>query len=138
MDENNEGFRKLNFINDFKKVIVVENIQFVAASLTKVLKEAGFFVFHSSTGKSALYLTQNYAPDVVIVSEKLPDIIGFNLIRELKSINECIKVIYISSKDDFKYKQESVLAGSDYYLLKPFERTTIINAVNEVLYGGLK
>lgn len=130
-----EGFVKINLKDDFRKIIIAESVQFVANSLVRILKEEGYFVFQSPTGKSVKFLTDNYKPDVIVISERLPDMRGINLIREIRENNKGVKIILISADESFEAKQNALLAGSDYYLVKPFERDFLVSIIADLLSG---
>ena len=74
-------------------------------------------------------------PDVVLLDLKLPDGDGATGCREIKKIQEDIKVIILTAYADDTIVVEAVRAGADGYLLKNIDSKTIIEAIRDVFEG---
>ena len=51
----------------------------------------------------------------------MPDIDGLALAKKARCVQKQIKIIFISSYDDFSYLKQAILIGSSDYLLKPVD-----------------
>ncbi len=74
-------------------------------------------------------------PDIVLLDIKLPDGDGTAGCREIKKINEAIKVIILTAYAEDSIVLETVKSGADGYLLKNIESKTIIKAIKDVIAG---
>ena len=85
-------------------------------------------------GKSCRMHIEKYKPDILITDIRLPDCLGFELIKYAQQVNENTSIIIISGYDDFTYAQKALRAGALDYITKPIdldEFTRIINTAKE-------
>lgn len=87
--------------------------------LTSYLLKEGWQVFSFLTGEEAREAIAN-PPHLWILDIMLPDIDGFQLIREIKAHTPQIPVIFISARDADLDRIIGLEMGSDDYLAKPF------------------
>jgi two-component system, OmpR family, KDP operon response regulator KdpE len=88
-------------------------------ALRVVLRDAGFEVDTTSTGKEALDRAAVRAPDAVIIELVLPDADGVELCRALREWST-MPVIFLSSVSAERHKVRALQAGADDYVTKPF------------------
>src|SRR6056297_3789262 len=69
-------------------------------------------------GYEALRKISETQVDIVITDIKMPEMSGLDLIREIKGINNNIRILIISSYSDFRFTSEAIRLGADDYLLK--------------------
>jgi two-component system, OmpR family, KDP operon response regulator KdpE len=84
-----------------------------------VLRDAGFEVDTTSTGKEALDRAAVRAPDAVITELVLPDWDGVELCRALREWST-MPLIFLSSVSAETHKVRALQAGADDYVTKPF------------------
>jgi two-component system, OmpR family, KDP operon response regulator KdpE len=84
-----------------------------------VLRDAGFEVDTTSTGKEALDRAAVRAPDAVIIELVLPDGDGVELCRALREWST-MPVVFLSSVSAETHKVRALQAGADDYVTKPF------------------
>lgn len=109
-------------------IYLVEDEENLNSILTSYLQNEGFNVKSFLKGKDAQEKIHN-APHLWILDIMLPDIDGYQLIKEIKSNNELTPVIFISARDADLDKIIGLELGSDDYLAKPFlPRELVIRA----------
>lgn len=74
-------------------------------------------------------------PDLVILDISMPRLRGIEAIREIKSINEKIRILILTMHRDERLLCESFIAGADGYLLKENITTELFGAMDAVLRG---
>jgi DNA-binding NarL/FixJ family response regulator len=74
-------------------------------------------------------------PDLVILDISMPRLRGIETIREIKSINDKIKILVLTMHKDERLLCEAFIAGADGYLLKENVTTELFNALEAVLRG---
>ncbi len=112
------------------KIYLVEDDENLNLVLTSYLKKEGWNVVSFLNGIDAekSILTP---PDLWILDIMLPDIDGYQLIKEIKSATPNIPVIFISARDADIDRVVGLELGSDDYLPKPFlPRELVIRARN--------
>lgn len=121
--------------SDFLKVLVVDDILYVAKSISRVLSTEGFFVLTARTGLEAIEKFTEYAPDLVTVDQKLPDMSGLQLVEKIREIDPKGKsrIIVISAVDDRQEIQAILKHGIDDYLIKPFKKKRLVDTVKALL-----
>lgn len=112
------------------KIYLVEDDKNLNLILTSYLEKEGFNVSSFLNGLDAQKTIAN-PPDLWILDIMLPDIDGYQLIREIKSATPNIPVIFISARDADIDRVVGLELGSDDYLPKPFlPRELVIRARN--------
>lgn len=109
-------------------IYLVEDEQNLNELLTMYLKNEGWTVTSCLTGEKAKMLI-NEPPHLWILDIMLPDIDGYQLIREIKATTPDIPVIFISARDADIDRVLGLELGSDDYISKPFlPRELVIRA----------
>lgn len=112
------------------KIYLVEDDENLNLVLTSYLENEGWQVASFLNGESAKKFIAD-PPDLWILDIMLPDIDGYELIREIKKITPDVPVIFISARDADIDRVVGLELGSDDYLAKPFlPRELVIRAKN--------
>lgn len=101
------------------RIYLVEDDSNLNLVLTSYLKKEGWQVSSFLTGEKARQEISS-PPDLWILDIMLPDIDGYQLIREIKATSSQIPVIFISARDADIDRIVGLELGSDDYLPKPF------------------
>ena len=107
-------------------------------AVTRVLQNAGFDVLEARTGREALAMASK-CPSVVILDVNLPDMLGFEVCRELKAnpITRHIPVIHVSATyPTHAAQQESIESGARVFLEQPQNLVQIVEVVQAELRRG--
>lgn len=114
------------------KVYLVEDDENLNLVLSSYLEKEGWEVSSFFTGEEARrYIT--ISPDIWILDIMLPDIDGYQLIKDIKSYNEKVPVIFISARDAEIDRVLGLELGSDDYLPKPFLPRELVIRVKNLL-----
>jgi two-component system, OmpR family, response regulator CssR len=109
-------------------VYLVEDEQNLNELLTMYLKNEKWSVTSCLTGSEARKLIDK-PPHLWILDIMLPDIDGYQLIREIKAATPNVPVIFISARDADIDRVLGLELGSDDYISKPFlPRELVIRA----------
>jgi CheY-like chemotaxis protein len=104
-----------------KKVLIVEDHLTTAEMISSILYE--YTTVAAYDGKSGLQKVAEEKPDLIITDILLPDMIGIDLIKKVKSdpATAHIPVIAISVKVEKHDVDAAREAGAAEYLKKPFD-----------------
>lgn len=83
-------------------------------------------------GQHALELAKRIKPDLVITEVELPIIDGLELCRILSGQMPLVKLIILSSVNDFQTVQQAIKIGIKEYFLKPADEIEIMNALKNL------
>jgi two-component system response regulator DevR len=74
-------------------------------------------------------------PDVAVVDMRLPDGNGVEVCREVRSRDESIQCLILTSFADDEALFDSIMAGAAGYLLKQIKGTDLVDAIRRVASG---
>lgn len=126
---------------DFGRITIlnVDDNQEHRYAITRVLRKAGFEVLEASTGQEALMMACN-RPSLIILDVNLPDMMGFDVCRQLKANpTTCdIPVIHLSATYPAHTAiEESIESGATRFLEHPRNLAEIVEAVQaELRHSG--
>jgi two-component system response regulator CssR len=110
------------------RIYLVEDEVNLNELLVSYLRKEGWEVVSFLTGEEARKGISE-CPDLWILDIMLPDIDGYQLIREIKAHSPAVPVIFISARDAELDRVIGLEMGSDDYLPKPFlPRELVIRA----------
>ena len=85
----------------------------------------------AATGDETLEKIHFLQPDVVLMDIRMPGMTGLEVIKAAREQGYEGKVIIISSYSDFKYAQEAIRHGVQYYITKPIDEDELENILHE-------
>lgn len=102
------------------RLLIVEDEVQLLSIIKKGLELDGYLVDAAVNGEQALYLAgvENY--DLVILDLNLPDIFGLDVLKELTSIRENMKVLILTAHSKLEMKIQGLDLGASDYMVKPF------------------
>ncbi|NWF97685.1 MAG: diguanylate cyclase [Nitrospirae bacterium] len=82
-------------------VLIVESDDKVTKSLKDPLEQYGFLIYTATTGRRGIELASALRPAVILLDFKLPDMIGYDVIKEIKEgpSTKDIPVFILTEKD---------------------------------------
>ncbi|HEY2422275.1 MAG TPA: response regulator transcription factor [Neobacillus sp.] len=96
------------------------------------LSEQGYNVFQAKDGMEALEILKKAACDLAIVDVMMPFMDGYTLTKEIRTQYD-IPVILLTAKSEIEDKEQGFQAGTDDYLVKPFEPKELIFRIKALL-----
>jgi DNA-binding NtrC family response regulator len=102
-------------------LLIIDDDDFVTASLSDFLINKGFGVRTASNGKDGIASFEREQPSLVLLDQKLPDMEGVNVCQKILEINPNTKIVFITAYATVQYAVEAMQAGAFHYLSKPFE-----------------
>ena len=116
------------------KVLVIDD----SAEITEVvslcfrMRWGGANVVSAADGKTGLALIETENPDIVILDVGLPDINGFEVLREIRRFSQ-VPVIMLTVRGEDTDVAKGLELGADDYVTKPFSHIELIARVQAVL-----
>lgn len=114
------------------KIYLVEDERSLNILLEKYLQREGYEVTTFFDGKSAVAKIKD-EPDLWILDIMLPDIDGYEIIKEIKEYNSNTPVIFMSARNEELDRVVGLELGSDDYLSKPFLPRELVIRTNMLL-----
>ena len=101
-------------------ILIVDDDSNILNLVNVHLSEQGYKVFQAKDGIEALKLLQNESFHLAVVDVMMPFLDGYELTKEIRKKYD-IPVILLTAKDQIEDKEQGFQAGTDDYLVKPFE-----------------
>jgi DNA-binding response OmpR family regulator len=114
------------------RVLIVEDEPSIALVERKSLEHEGFEVAVSGLGSHALEIFSGWAPDLVVLDQRLPDMDGLDVLRAIRQTSR-VPVVIVTALDDEALVVESLDLGADDYIVKPFKTPELLARVRAVL-----
>ena len=117
-----------------KKVLVVEDELIIAADISLVLKEAGFFVTAvAKTRDEALACVDRERPDVVLMDIQLAgNADGIETAAAMRSRGD-LPIVFLTANTDERTVDRALETTAYGYVAKPYNRATLLATLNLAL-----
>ncbi|PLR67585.1 MULTISPECIES: response regulator [Bacillaceae] len=89
-------------------------------------------------GEEAVQMVKNLNPDVILMDLSMPVMNGVDATKEIRSFNELVKIIILTSYADQDHVIPAIQAGASGYQLKDVEPDELVHTIREVLRGESK
>lgn len=113
------------------KVLLVEDDQSIADSVTASLTTAGMVVEHVATGKASIDYFVDDICDVVLMDLGLPDMDGLDAAKKIRSTSS-VPIIIVSARGDELDRILGLELGADDYVVKPFSQRELLARIRAV------
>ncbi|MGM9753117.1 MAG: response regulator [Candidatus Cryptobacteroides sp.] len=89
----------------------------------------------AANGEDALKMVLSYSPDLIVVDQMMPQMDGLTFCRNLKKnlLLASVPVIMLTARDDSETELESMKAGVDCFMSKPFELKKLQLRISQLL-----
>lgn len=103
------------------RVLIVDDIAETRENVRKLLQfESDVEVVGAArTGKEAVDLSREMAPDVVLMDINMPDMDGITATEKIKKIIPYAQIVILSVQNDPNYMRRAMMAGARDFLAKP-------------------
>lgn len=107
-------------------VLLVEDDQDLADNIIEYLELEEINCHYASNGAAGLYLAGEMRYDVILLDLNLPRLDGLTVCRRLRSEGNDTPVLMLTARDGLDDKIDGFRAGTDDYLVKPFELQELV------------
>lgn len=111
-----------------KQILIVEDDENLGKSLKKIMEDEGMKAFLAPNLTDARELLSK-SFDVIVLDWMLPDGQGIDFLRELRSKDQVVPVIMLTSRTDLIDKVLGLETGASDYMTKPFESRELVARV---------
>lgn len=117
------------------KVLIVDDESLIRDGLKCIMdwEAMGFCVCgEASNGEEALRLILSLQPDLVLMDIRMPKMQGLEVVKAVRQQDFKGRFIITSGYSDFKYAQEAMRYGVEFYLTKPIEEEELSTSVHKI------
>jgi len=119
-----------------KKILLVDDHAVVRQGLKSLLGQWGYrVVAEADSGESAILLTKEHRPDLIIMDLDMPGMGGLEALQRILLRQKNTKILVYSMHDDNIYALRAMRAGAKGYVVKSDEVNILLDAVEKVFQG---
>lgn len=115
-----------------RRILVIDDETQIRRLLRVTLSSHGYVVKDVNTGKAGLDAVAKFGPDLVLLDIELPDINGFEILRQLREWSG-VPVIIVSIKQQEADKVTALDTGACDYVIKPFGMGELLARIRTAL-----
>jgi DNA-binding response OmpR family regulator len=101
-----------------ESLLFIEDDDGIRLALSLALEDEGYSVREAANGTDGLAAFDQYAPDLVLLDLRLPDMSGFDVCRQIRA-KSIVPIIIITAQTDTHDMVAGLEAGADDYVTKP-------------------
>lgn len=113
-------------------ILIVDDDIHILNLVNIQLSNQGYRVFKAKDGMEALGIFKKEVCDLAIIDVMMPFMDGFTLTREIRKQYN-IPILLLTAKSQIEDKEQGFQAGTDDYLVKPFEPMELVFRIKALL-----
>ena len=115
-------------------VLVCDDAIFMRTMIADILSQAGYeIVGEAESGSQAVQRYRELKPDLVTMDIVMPDMGGIDAVREIVKQDPDAKILMCSAMGQQALVVEAIQAGAKDFIVKPFQPSRVLEAVQRVL-----
>ncbi|CAN5311055.1 response regulator [soil metagenome] len=114
-----------------KRILLIEDNAELRDNTSEILSLAGYDVTAAENGKIGVTIAQKEKPDLIVCDIMMPELDGYGVLHILGNNPDtsAIPFIFLTAKTEKADIRKGMNLGADDYLIKPFEQTELLNAI---------
>jgi len=115
------------------RILLVEDDNTTAQSIELMLGSENFNVYTTDQGEEGYDLARLYDYDLMILDLNLPDMSGYDVLRNMRRNKVTTPVIILSGMAGIDAKVRGLGFGADDYMTKPFHKDELVARIHAVV-----
>ncbi len=115
------------------RILLVEDDPATSKSIEMMLGHADLNVYATDLGEEGLDLAKLYDYDLILLDLGLPDMNGYEVLRQLRLARVDTPILILSGDSDTESKIRGFGTGADDYLTKPFHRDELVARIHAII-----
>ena len=116
-----------------QSIVVVEDDAGMSKAIVRLLRAGGFQPKSFASAEELLQTDAAGEADCLVLDIHLPGVSGFELRRRLTALGQNAPVIFITAQDEASTRAEAEQLGCIAYFRKPFQGSTLLEAIRQAL-----
>ncbi|GAP25215.1 chemotaxis protein CheY [Gluconobacter frateurii NBRC 101659] len=115
-------------------ILIVDDSRTIRKLLSDTLEAVGHTVCQAEDGIDALDALEKFSPEIIITDLNMPRMDGLELVKKLRHINttKFLPILFLTTEDSSEMKEKGRQAGATGWLVKPFDRSRLLNTIERV------
>lgn len=116
-----------------KKILIVEDNDFVRMQIRKYLEGADYAVVEATHGDEAIEVVRRDDLDLAVVDVRMEPVGGFEFVRMMQAEGVMVPVILVTGDQNLDILEQAGKWGIQTVLLKPVQKDRLISMVGRAL-----
>ena len=117
-----------------KTILLVDDAAIMRMMLKDILVKSGYDVVgEAENGLKAIEKYKELKPNLVIMDITMPEMNGIQATKGIKEFDDSALVVMCSAMGQQSMVIESIQAGARDFIVKPFQRDRVLDAVQKVI-----
>ncbi|MGE5255749.1 MAG: response regulator [Hyphomicrobiales bacterium] len=117
------------------RVLLADDHKIVLEGLRGLLETEFDIVGTVEDGRALVAEAKQLSPDVVVADISMPGLNGMDAARQIRKIDERIKIVFLTMHSDVTYAAGAFAAGASGFVLKHSAPQELITAIREAVQG---
>jgi len=114
--------------------LIVDDTKFMRNILKNILKKKELEIIgEASNGREAVEKYKELKPDIVTMDIIMPEMDGIQAVKEILKADSSAKILMCSAMGQQAMVIEAIQAGAKDFVIKPFQPTRVLEAVDRTL-----
>lgn len=118
-----------------KRILIADDEKDYRLLLSNILSLVGYEVVTVGTGDDALQQLQGGKFDLLILDRVMPGMGGIELLKKMREEKIALPTLVISVFGEEKLWAQAIKLGATDYILKPYRKDDVLDAVAKTLGG---
>ncbi len=114
------------------KILIAEDDLNIREGLSDLLSAEGYEISAAENGRVALEQFHQQKPQFVILDIMMPEMDGYTVCREIRSVDNDIPIIFLSAKSEEIDRVIGLELGADDYISKPFGTREVVARIRAI------
>lgn len=115
-----------------KRILVIDDADFILESTSTLLMFEGYEIHTAADGEAGVAKAFELKPDMILCDISMPKLDGYGVLEKIRANPETslIPFIFLTAYTERANMRAGMVGGADDYLMKPFTRDELLNAIN--------
>jgi two-component system response regulator HydG len=115
------------------KILIIDDEPLMRMSISDALKEDGYEVSETASGREGVALAKDASFDIVITDLRLPDLDGIEVLKACKKASSETMVVLITAYGAVETAVEAMKYGAYDYITKPFRMEELLLMIRRMV-----
>jgi len=118
-----------------ERILVVEDEELLSVLIDTVLSDQGYTVLKANNGADAIKMYRTFEGDIdlVLTDLSLPEVDGWQVCRQIRSLNPRVKLMVTTGAMDARIESELKKQGIHGFIQKPCSAEDMVEKIRTVL-----
>lgn len=115
-----------------KKILVIDDAEFILESTSTLLRFEGYEVFTASDGLKGVEAAMLYKPDLILCDISMPGLDGYGVLDKVRQnpATNITPFIFLTAFTEKSNMRTGMEKGADDFIVKPYTRDELIAAID--------